>query len=134
LPKWRPPYAYVPGINPRHDEALFDEVKADLAQAWPLGCDLLRDRFFWEAHEVLEAVWMGCAPNGAERVLVQGVIQLANAGLKQRMGKTGAVVRLLALADRLSDEAFQRGGAVVMGLDVAAVAELKRQVVLKCEI
>ena len=87
------------------------------------GFVLYRDGFFWEAHEVWEAVWHGCRPNAPERCLVQALIQLANAALKVRMGKDNAVRRLLRDADRLVGEAIVRSapgtsGNVLMGVDL----------------
>lgn len=115
---WRPPYAYVPGQTPRHPEGMFDSFKAGLqdtprallqeTRAWETGLAFLRDGYFWEAHEVLEAVWMVCPPNSAERLMVQAVIQRANAGLKAKMGQAKAVSRLLAMSDALYREAIDR--------------------------
>lgn len=123
-----PDHAYLPGLTARHDEALFAAVKAaapvptrsEAAEdnlAWRHGLDLFAAGYFWEAHEVLEAVWMNAAPNSAEKHVVQGVIQLANAALKCRMGRANAATRLTALAR----DAFARvpEERVVMGLSVA---------------
>lgn len=125
-----PRHAYVPGISPRHDETLFEPVKemapaptrseeAGRNMAWRHGLDLFAAGYFWEAHEVLEAVWMNAAPNSREKHVVQGVIQLANAALKARMGRARAAERLA----RIADELFRRvpGDAVVMGLSVATL-------------
>jgi len=49
---------------------------------WLYGIHLFNHGFYWEAHEVLEAVWNNAAPNSREKHLVQGVIQIANAQLK----------------------------------------------------
>ena len=124
---WRPPHAYVPGQTPRHDEHLFDAIKSGVedcavenlhhSQAWSYGIAFLEDGFYWEAHEVLEAVWMACPPNAPERLMVQAVIQLTNAKLKEAMGRDQAASRLFKTASRLSAEAVQRKGGNVMGLD-----------------
>ena len=104
-----PPFAYVPGQTARHSEGAFDAIR-DTAQsgmdeaalagsdAFQTGLRYLRDGFYWEAHEVLEPVWMLCPPNTPARAMVQGLIQLANARLKEKMGKPGAAARLYAIA------------------------------------
>ena len=99
-----PPYAYIPGQTPRHDDALFAgltaSVTGDLTQtlAWRAGLQYLDTGFFWEAPEALEPVWLATAPNSAERHLVQGLIQFANASLKQEMQRPRAVLRLCDMA------------------------------------
>jgi hypothetical protein len=58
--------------------------------AYLYGHRLLEAGFYWEAHEVWEAVWMNCRPNSTEKVLLQALIQQANARLKRKMGKVNA--------------------------------------------
>ncbi|WP_164661351.1 DUF309 domain-containing protein [Tropicibacter sp. Alg240-R139] len=69
---------------------------SDLAacEAWDAGWSFFETGFFWEAHEVWEAVWQVLPPNSAERRFVQAVIQLANALLKEKMNRPQAVRRL----------------------------------------
>ncbi|MDU8943133.1 DUF309 domain-containing protein [Ovoidimarina sediminis] len=104
-----PPHAYVPGRTPRHDEAMFADVRStvrrgmteeDLAvsAAWSTGLDLYDQGFFWECHEVLEAVWMAAHQNSRARFVAQAVIQLANARLKLAMGRVNAARRLADIA------------------------------------
>jgi hypothetical protein len=104
-----PPFAYVPGKTPRHLEGAFDDirntVKSDMSiaaleqsLAFQTGLAFLKAEYFWEAHEVLEPVWMVLPPNSNERRFVQGLIQLGNARLKVKMGKTQAATRLFAIA------------------------------------
>ena len=129
---WRPPFPYTPGRTPRHDEALFDPLKDDLSPdaltastAWGYGWAFLRDGYFWEAHEMFEAVWMACPPNTAEKLLVQSLIQHANAGLKRRMGRETAADRLSAEAERLAGEALRRAGGPVLGVGDLELAEIR---------
>lgn len=100
-----PPHAYVPGSNARHPEDWFDALKAtvrpDLSaaslhhtKAWRAGIVYFNAGFFWECHEVLEAVWMQTPNPSAEREMVQAIIQLANARLKLRMNRPRATRRL----------------------------------------
>ncbi len=128
---FRPPHAYVPGETPRHPEALFDRFKTTgrnlsaeelmNAKAWPLGLALLHERYFWESHEVLESIWFSAKLNSPERGLTQGLIQMANAGLKFKMHQPKAGLRLLVMADELIAESARRGGLQLMALDRHAV-------------
>lgn len=103
-----PTHAYVPGESERHPEDAFAAVCAtaapdmtaeDLAacDAFKHGLHYLEQGFFWEAHEVLEPVWM-VLPDGDPRRFTQGLIQLANALLKARMDRPKAALRLCAMA------------------------------------
>lgn len=111
-----PTYAHVPGNNPRHPENLFDEICASVTsdmtvsdlgetEAMRSGLDLYGHGFFWEAHEVLEAVWMQCPQNSVERYFVQAIIQISNARLKLTMKRPKAAERLFDRASNLFHEA-----------------------------
>ncbi len=123
----RPGHAYVPGQSPRHPEGTFDlfhdsvtgGVSLPDTLAWQAGLLFLDEGYFWEAHEVLEPVWMATAPESAEHQMVQGIIQLANAALKQRMGRPAAANRLCEIALGHLRAARSAGGEVVMGERVA---------------
>lgn len=133
-----PDHRYVPGRTARHPEGAFDWIR-DQAPAetlgagaranapWRYGLRLLNAGFYWEAHEVLEPVWMNAAPNSVERAATQAVIQLANAALKRDMGKPRAALRLCAIAE---DHGRDAGAGPVMGLsptDVfAAIDHVRR--------
>lgn len=104
MPRW----AYVPGET--------DEASADydtLAQAKLLvpprfggyvparhpalryGLSLNDHGYFWEAQEVLEAVWAAAPQGGRERILLRACIQIANANLRLRVQRPHAAARLL---------------------------------------
>ena len=122
-----PKHRYVPGLTARHPEGAFDRVR-DMADAetssqtaaqntaWLHGLDLLEAGFYWEAHEVLEQVWMNAGPQTPERAMVQAVIQLANAALKHGMARPNAVLRLCAIAEDHLHAAALTGAADIMGL------------------
>ena len=126
-----PMHAYVPGQTPRHAEGAFDALcvtarpgmsPAALADsaAFRAGLHYLDKGYFWEAHEVLEPVWLALPEGCAERHLVQALIQLANARLKALMGRPRAVARLGAIvAGHLRACRAAGGGAVVMGQALA---------------
>lgn len=112
LLNWRPSHAYLPGKNARHAESLFDHIKAQVPKkitfeslsnctAYLSGLELAADGFFWEAHEVLEPIWMAAAENSAEKLHIQALIQLANAGLKKKLGWQKAYNRLRVQAHEL---------------------------------
>lgn len=90
--------------------------------AWHAGLLFLDKGFFWEAHEVLEPVWMVTAHSSAEHQLVQAVIQIANAALKVRMNRPGAARRLCARARDHLRAARSSGGDPVMGLRIDDLA------------
>ncbi|MDG1209842.1 MAG: DUF309 domain-containing protein [Paracoccaceae bacterium] len=121
-----PTHKHIPGQNARHPEDAFDWIRDQAATeagnaAWLYGLRLLREGFYWEAHEVLEPVWMAAAPNSAEKAIAQAVIQLANAALKLDMGKPKAAVRLAGMVEALASDAA-RGGKSVLGVEVAVVS------------
>jgi len=96
---------HVPGLTPRPETAITPGLEEGLA--------LYRAGYFWEAHEAWEPLWLEAAPNSRERALLQGLILLANARLKLRMGRGPAAARIAALAA----EHLQRvGGMRCLGI------------------
>lgn len=116
LPRW----AYNPGIDGAPDRAPLEIVKelvplrfehfvpADDA-AFQYGVALHDGGFFWEAHEIWEAVWKAAPMNGRDRLVLRALIQIANAGLKLRQGRPRAAARLIGEATGLLDELTARG-------------------------
>ena len=128
-----PTYAHIPGSNPRHREDLFDEICASVTpdmttldlsktKAWQSGLDLYRHGYFWEAHEVLEAVWMQCPKNSVERYFVQAIIQIANARLKLIMKRPRAAKRLFEKASELFREASLQSDRPILETPLEFVA------------
>ncbi|WP_018700694.1 DUF309 domain-containing protein [Amorphus coralli] len=126
-----PDEPYVPSVTPRPVTGRVFEISEAAPkvtdpgrwfehEAWLTGFRLYRHGYFWETHEVWEPVWIGARPNSAERVMVQGLIQVANACLKLRMGRRRAAVRLMGIAERCLDEAAIGGADRLMGLDLDA--------------
>jgi hypothetical protein len=102
-----PQWAYVPGeaAGLDADYETLDLAKALVPSAFrgyvPARHPALRyglglnDRgYFWEAQEVLEAVWAAAPQNGRERILLRACIQIANANLRLRMQKAHSAARL----------------------------------------
>ncbi|MDB5517424.1 MAG: hypothetical protein JWQ17_4182, partial [Tardiphaga sp.] len=54
--------------------------------------------FFWECHEILEAIWAAAPQGGRDRILLRACIQVANANLKLKLNRPGAVARLIGEA------------------------------------
>lgn len=67
--------------------------------AYRAGYDLLEAGYFWEAHEVWEAVWHRTAPNSREFYLLRALIQFANAALKANSGQSAAAGRIWPLVE-----------------------------------
>jgi hypothetical protein len=106
-----PQWAYVPGeaAGLDADYETLDLAKALVPSAFrgyvPARHPALRyglalnDRgYFWEAQEVLEAVWAAAPQNGRERILLRACIQIANANLRLRMQKAHSAARLFGEA------------------------------------
>jgi uncharacterized protein len=120
---------HVPGQTARPPEGVFDHLKlglktgmsvADL-QSHPAlgsGVELLAQGYYWEAHEVLEAVWLVTAPGSREQHVVRALIQLANARLKWNMGQSHAATRISRISLRYVAEAGMGGRKEVLGLDI----------------
>src|ERR1700746_3811573 len=108
LPQW----AYVPGGEHDADHDTLWKAKVLVPPAFrgyvPARHPALRyglalnDRgYFWEAQEILEAVWAAAPQGGRERILLRACILIASANLRLRMEKPGSAGRLLheALAE-----------------------------------
>lgn len=133
-----PPVPYLPGRTPRPPEHLFEPLKRELSPAltardlassiaFRCGLEAFFAGYYWEAHELWEAVWMCLPPASAERHFVRGLIQLANAGLKRRMRRPAAARRILALADAAFSEAAPSGSKAVMTIDVELLSKMRQQ-------
>ncbi|WP_299854594.1 DUF309 domain-containing protein [uncultured Roseobacter sp.] len=123
-----PPHVYVPGKNARHPEDWFDLIKASVTPdipsaelhrttAFQTGLAYLQAGYFWECHEVLEAVWMQTSDPSPEREMVQALIQLANARLKLLMGKPRAARRLCDMVQAHLTRCDQHKVVLGMGIE-----------------
>jgi uncharacterized protein len=125
-----PALAHVPGSGTEPDRAPLEAAKALVPQrvtaakweanaAYRYGAALCLNSFFWEAHEVWEAVWLACPPNSRERRLLRALIQVANALLKAKMGRRNAARRLLEEAAALVEECrIGQPEPELMGIDL----------------
>lgn len=108
-----PPYRYVPGLDPhpfRHVGGhLYTDGSAPVEAPWQPGpwrqdprwlhgLDLFDQRYYWESHEVFEALWHQVEPNSALGQGLQGLIQAGASVLKRHMGQPRAADRLHGVA------------------------------------
>jgi hypothetical protein len=121
-----PPYRYLPGEGPhplRHpDGHSRDPAPLDPEAAWLRGLDLYDHRYYWESHEVWEAVWKA-TPQGSLRQLLQGLIQLAAATIKHHLGHNRPASLLLSRAGERIDSVVTAQGAEWRGLDLPATLD-----------
>ena len=136
LPRW----AYVPG---EADEADADyETLAQITALVPprfggyvparhpalrYGLTLNDRGYFWEAQEILEAVWAAAPQGGRERILLRACILIATANLRLRMQKPHVTARLFGEALGELDALGVRGaggGGFADCFPVAALATL----------
>ncbi len=111
-----PPGAPLPATRWRDDDG------------WLWGVDLWNAGFPWEAHEAWETLWRGAA--GAQRELLQGLIQCAAAAVKLAASAPGpaatlaarGTARLLALPPLMGVEPAAFAHAVLTWLASAAPA------------
>ena len=89
--------------------------------AWYAGWEFIEQGFNWEAHEVLEPVWMALPDGSDERLFTQALIQLANAALKRMMGRENAVQRLCGIVE--GHLAACGDQSRIMGLEVGEVRD-----------
>jgi predicted metal-dependent hydrolase len=104
-----PPYRFVPGRSPhpRRDPRGHafgrPEIRPEPLDpaAWAgsslyrRGIDLYNFAYWWESHEVFEALWQGAGKRGELAGFAQGMVQIAAAHLKQFMGSPEAAAKLL---------------------------------------
>ena len=118
LPRW----VYRPGRDAAPDRETLDRVKASVPSRFDVvvpaqtpalvyGLALNDHGFFWECHEILEAIWKAAPQGGRDRILLRACIQIANANLKAAMEQPRATARLLAEALGELDELHRRGPA-----------------------
>jgi hypothetical protein len=128
-----PAQRHIPGSASVPDRAPLDAVKAltpprvtsdtwRCAPAYTYGLCLHARGYFWEAHEVWEAVWLATAPNSQERHLLAALIQLANACLKLELAQPKAALRLLlASHDHLAE--CRDPPSTLLGLNPGALSD-----------
>ena len=107
LPRW----AYVPGESEKSsaDYETLARIKVLVPPrfggyvparhpALRYGLTLNDRGYFWEAQEILEAVWAAAPQGGRERILLRACILITTANLRLRMQKAHVATRLLGEA------------------------------------
>ena len=132
-----PAYAFVPGLQPhpmkgagghRHlaDGGPAEPPGLQWWAGWRFlhGLDLLDHGYLWEAHEVLEHLWLADPDDAQRRALLQGLIQAAAAALTLHLGRAEAAARLAGRSAARLRAALPG----VPGLEGAALAALAERV------
>lgn len=123
-----PAYRFVPGRAPHptrdpeghsygeQPAALtsFDAGRWSGCEEYLYGIDLFNHRYWWEAHEALEAVWVAAGRRSATGLFVQGLIQIAVAHLKRLQGFDDTAGRMA----RAGLEKMRGVEGVYLGIDV----------------
>lgn len=109
-----PAYRFVPGLYPHpvrdpngHSHRI---VRAQVhpfwkPEEWPAlerylhGVDLFNRFYFWEAHEVWEALWKSHPPGSDPALFIQGLINLSASLLKLHMGAGASSQKLWTAAE-----------------------------------
>jgi len=132
-----PAYRHLPGQNERPNDGMLESIASKVLTAatideavnqgiWAYSIRLINERYYWEAHEVLEALWNCATPNSRERSLFQCLIQLSNARLKAVLGQTKATLRLKQLTTECFLRAYGHCTEPLMGIkpeELAAAIE-----------
>ena len=135
-----PPYAYIPGrtSHPTRDpDGHSYGREAEIPEApdpaewracgdYLYGIDLFNHRFYWEAHEVWEGLWVACGRRGPTATYLQALINLAATGFKARWGSARGMRANAGTAVRLFKSVTSDLGSHrrrYMGLDVPALAD-----------
>ena len=107
-----PQYRHVPGRTPhptRHPDGHSFEVNEprlpslndfpwEECEQYQYGVDLFNEGYWWECHEVMEALWHKAGIGTPAGHILQAIIQCAAAHLKTRTGQLNGARRLLGHA------------------------------------
>lgn len=127
-----PSYRYVPGKTPhpvrdatghsygREPEPIrLDETAWKSCGDYLFAIDLFNAGYYWESHEVFEAIWNGAGRSGPIASFSKGVIQVAAALLKHSMGDCASAA---ALAKRGAAK-LHEGPPRFLGVDAHRLAD-----------
>ena len=141
-----PSYAYVPGRGPHpvsdprghsYGSALSgiaapDPENPSGSPQFLQAVDLFNYGYYWEAHEVWEALWIACGRSGSTADFLKGLIKLAAAGVKAREGRPPGVRRHAERARELFEATAQATGVTaVLGLDLKQLIAAAEEIALK---
>lgn len=132
-----PSYAFVPGQHPHPTRnpaghSYGHEVPGRYLppEAWRdnadylFGVDLFNHGYLWESHEYWEALWLGAKrADPTQARFLQGLIQLAAAGLKVPMAQPSGLAKLSRTGSEHLEAVAAEAGARYMGLAIAPFVE-----------
>ena len=90
---------------------------------WLWGLDLFDQRYYWESHEVLEAIWHHAPRQSPFWLMLKGLIQASAFTLKQHLGQDRAAARLLARSTGHLMQASENVGPVHRGVDLPLLCQ-----------
>jgi len=120
-----PGYRYIPGETPHptrdpkghsynkpiKELYVFNPEEWSTCEEYLFGIDLFNFSYWWEAHEVLESVWIAAGRNTDTGLFVQGLIQISAAHLKGWQGYHAAAAKLaLSGLSKMKDNNGKRLG------------------------
>src|SRR5262249_39372188 len=73
-----------------------EEARWASSERYLRGIDLFNFGYFWECHEVFEAIWHGAGKTSVLGQFAQGMVQIAAAHIKRAQGAREAAEKLLA--------------------------------------
>jgi hypothetical protein len=111
-PDKHPHGSHVPDL-PR-DEVRFTENSWQRSRRYLYGIDLFNAGFWWEAHEVMEELWIQCGRTTQVARFLQGIIQVSAALLKYSISNPRGARRLKMRAQ----EKLELHSGVFLGIDV----------------
>lgn len=139
-----PPYRFVPGHAPHpvahaggYRHGLVEEKPPFVghatwqqSEAYLRGCDFFNRGWWWEAHEIWEALWhVVDQRDPAFRALLQGLIQLAACALNRERGVDTGAERLLETACAYLERAEDAtSDGMLAGLDLPALRARARAI------
>ncbi len=131
--------AYWSETDQRPDDAIFAPLKLSIddaatvddltyTPAMQIALIAMKRRYYWEAHELLEALWLSAPPSSAEQILLKSLIQYANAGLKARLDKASAAQKIFHLAHQAKTASYRLKPRIIMHLTEEFIQEIEDQI------
>lgn len=90
----QPGGSHIPEISASEIKFSCDNWK--LSQRYLYGIDLFNSGYWWEAHEVLEELWIQSGRTTQDARFLQGIIQISAALLKDSQANSTGANRLLS--------------------------------------
>src|SRR5262249_21333672 len=108
------------------NSGLSEVSKAHWRSRFSRGLELFNAGYYWEAHEVWEALWHIEGRRGPTADVLKALIKLAAAGVKVREGRENGV-RTHGRRAAILFAAVGQGGGSRLGLDLNFLAERSRE-------